>query len=151
MGEFTVNNREYRTRRMNAFAQLHVARRILPVAAKLPDMLGLTLEDCLTNSDRLKAAVAKNLGAVRLDAVAETLSGLDDEDVEYVLNACADAVEMRQATGWAPVRVNGRLMFDFVGPRESVMFAVQAVKDNLADFFSGNVPASPNGTSAKTA
>lgn len=144
--EFTINNRQYRTCKLDAFKQLHVARRILPLVAKLPEMLGLTLEDCLNKSGEIGTSLTGNLSSIKLDVIANTLAELKDEDVDYVFTTCQEAVEVRDegGTGWGKIRVNGQLMYTFVGLPESIGMVVNVIKDNLGDFFSGSAPASPS-------
>lgn len=142
MSEFTVNGREYRTTKLNAFKQFHIARRILPLIAKLPEMMGMTLNQCLTDADALKNVATKNMNAIRLDVIAEALSELKNEDVDYVMSTCCDAVKVKQDTGWTWVRFKGQMMINFVGMQELMSFAVHVIKDNLSDFFSESTPTS---------
>lgn len=145
MGQFTINERTYRTCRMNAFAQLHVARRILPVMAKLPEMVGMTLDELIGNAEKLKTVFAGNLNAIHLDVIAKTLADLKDEDVEFILNACCDATEIKepQGAGWSPIRKNGVLMYAHVGVEEMMGIAINVIKENLGGFFSESAPISP--------
>jgi hypothetical protein len=138
MQEFTIGTRSYRTTRLNAFKQLHIARRLVPIIAKIPDMIGLTLDQCLAGKEEMASKLSDNLGAIRLDVIGETIAGLKDEDVNYVLSTCVEAVEIKepQGLGWSRVSKDGHLMYDFVGAKEMLVFAAHVIKDNLSDFFS---------------
>ena len=147
MHEFTIGQRTYRTCRMNAFKQLHVARRILPVFAKLPEMVGMSLEEIMKDTKGVVKNLMENLDVIKLDVIAGTLSMLKDEDINYVLNACCESVEIKEAQGigWARVMRDGALMYQHVGPQEMIAFLVHVIKDNLSGFFSGNALTSGQG------
>lgn len=144
MIEFTINNYEYRTKRMDAFKQLHVSRRILPLLAKIPEMLGLTLEDILTAPDDAAKAVTTRLNNINLDVIADGLVGLKQDDVDYILNTCLEHARIKdgKGAGWAPVMRNGDLMYDHIGMREMIGIAFNVIKDNLGGFFGGSAPTS---------
>ena len=145
MLEFTIENRAYRTLRMDAFQQLHVARRLLPILAKIPDMIGFGLENIIQEPEAAIAGVAANIGRINLDAIAGTFARLDQADVDYILNACLDSVQIKDSggPGWAQVRRNGVLMYDHIGMLEMLKIAAYVIKDNLGGFFIENAPTSP--------
>ncbi len=142
MNEFTIKNRTYRTCRMDAFQQLHVARRLLPILAKIPDMIGCGLEAIVQNPESAVAGIVEHIGRINLDAIAETLARLEQGDVDYILNACLDSVQVKDSGVWAQVRKNGVLMYDCIGMREMLGIAVNVIKDNLGDFFGESAPIS---------
>ena len=129
---------------MDTFKQFHVARRILPVFAKIPEMVGMSLDRLLADSEGVAKNIMGNLDSIRLDVIADTLATLKDEDVNYVLNACCEAVEIKEAQGigWARVMRDGVLMYQHVGPQEMIGFMIHVIKDNLAGFFTGSGPTS---------
>ncbi len=151
MLEFSIKNHSYCTRRMSAFQQLHIARRLLPILAKIPDMIGFGLEDIIQKPKTAIAGVVANIGRINLDAIAETFARLEQGDVDYILNACLDSVQIKDPKGtrWARVREKGVLMYDHIGMREMLGIAVNVIKDNLGDFFDGSVPTS-SGAAEKT-
>jgi hypothetical protein len=118
--EFEIGDVRYRAGKMNAFAQLHIVRRLLPV---LPALVPLQKMDW------------KNDEVASVTALADALQNIRDEDVEYVLNACLDVTERRNpGGGWAAVRVNGTTMFT-VGIAELMKIAMEAIQENMTDFF----------------
>lgn len=154
MIEFTVKDRVYRTCRMSAFQQLHVTRRILPLLAKIPDMIGKTLEEIVADPQMVITWVMENLGEIKLDVIAETIAGLNQEDVDYILNTCLDSTQIKdpQGTGWGRIRQNGVVMYNHIVMHEMLGIAANVIKDNLGDFFGGSAPASPvAGTGTATA
>ncbi|GFM38002.1 phage tail assembly chaperone [Desulfovibrio psychrotolerans] len=135
--EFEIGGVKYRAGKMNAFTQLHIVRRLLPV---LPGLVELQHVDW------------KNDEAASISALATALQNIRDEDVEYVINACLDVTERRNpgGDGWAKVRVNGATMFT-VGLVDMLKIAMEAVQENLADFFGAyRSLSSQEGTSTST-
>jgi hypothetical protein len=127
---------------MNAFQQLHVGRRILPILAKLPDMFGLTLEEIMAAPEEIVASLMSNLDKINLDVIASTFAELDQGDVDYIINACLDSAQIKdpKGTGWGRLRKNGVVMYDHLGMREMLGVAINVIKDNLGDFFGENAP-----------
>jgi hypothetical protein len=79
------------------------------------------------------------------EPVAQAISGLTDADSEYVLNACLDQVQIQQGQIWSKVRVNNRLMFEFIGLAEMMQITFAVLQDNFASFFHGlPAPSSAN-------
>ncbi len=145
MSEFTVRGKTCRACRMNAFQQLHVARRLLPILGKIPAMIGRGLEDIVADPKSVIEHVAEHLSEIKLDVITETLAGMNQDDIDYILNACLDSVQIKDSggTGWAQVRRNGVLMYDHIGMLEMLNIAANVIKDNLGDFFVENAPTSP--------
>jgi len=89
MHEFTVGDHDYRASKMDALTQFHVLRRLSPVIGALKDLAG--------------GDVAQKLDA--LGPIAEVVSRIPDDDVEYVLGHCLATVQRKKDgdTGWAPI------------------------------------------------
>lgn len=135
--EFTIGSVVYQTRKLDAFKQLHIVRRLTPclgALASLADNKARLTHD----ADGKVTGVDGDIGEV-MRPLADAITSLKDEDVEYILNACLEAVERRQGSGWAKMRVNGVTMFEGLTLPAMLAIAYHVIRDNLTDFF-GDLP-----------
>jgi hypothetical protein len=116
-----VGGQKYRIGRIDARKQFHVARRLAPLLAGMsgvPD---------------------KSAGfAAFLGPLTDALSGMSDEDVDYVLDVCLGVCQRIQPNGHpAPVMVRGGLMFEDIDMGQMIQLAVKVIQENLGGFFPG--------------
>ena len=120
--ELKIGEQMYRSGRLSAFQQLHIARRMAPFLGRLAAMDGRD--------------AGKDSAAIVAD-IAGAVATLNDEDVEYILNVCLEVTERRQPGGsWAPLRRKGATMFGDVSLPAMLSIASEVIRENLADFFS---------------
>ena len=112
--EFTVNGHEYATKKLSAFDQFHVARRVAPVVAALSG--GMEKNDA--------------------EGIFASLAGMKDEDVDWVLNKLLEGAERKNAGCWSPVRKNGVTMFD-LDLKELLSVCYQVFQANFENFIDG--------------
>jgi hypothetical protein len=152
MPEFTVNDRHYRSRKLNARQQFHVARRLGPLFGQLvalaPSLAQLST-DGMSDPD-----VAKNVETA-VETFALALARIPDADCDYVLDRCMEATQVM--TGGNGV---GQVWTDLWNPRagrsqvdidmsEMMQIASEVLRDNLGSFFN-MLPASAPATVAAT-
>jgi hypothetical protein len=114
-----VGGQKYRIGRIDARKQFHVARRLAPLLAgmgSVPD---------------------KSAGfAAFLGPLTDALSGMSDQDVDYVLDVCLGVCQRMQPNGHpAPVMVRGGLMFEDIDMGQMIQLAVKVIQENLGGFF----------------
>lgn len=117
-----VGGQKYRIGRIDARKQFHVARRLAPLLA---GMSGLT---------------GKSVGfEAFIGPLTDALSGMSDEDVDYVLDVCLGVCQRLQLNGQgAPVIARGGgLMFEDIDMGQMIQLAVKVIQDNLGSFFPG--------------
>jgi hypothetical protein len=117
-----VGGQKYRVGRIDARKQFHVARRLAPLLAGMS-----TLGD-------------KSAGfAALIGPLTDALSGMSDEDVDYVLDACLGVCQRIQANGQGAPVVNrgGALMFEDMDMGQMIQLAVKVIQENLGGFFPG--------------
>lgn len=134
MADFEVAKYRYKSTRMNAMTQFHVARRLSPVFAALG-------EAYKKNPDDFMSALPALMGVV---------SSMPDADVDYVLKNCLRLCQRFQgeALPWANVLAsNGELMFQDLGMTEMLQITWNVIADNFASFFSA-LPATSTGEQA---
>lgn len=121
--EVEMGGKTYKIGRLNAFAQMYILKRAVPVLGKLQKVL-----DAAGDNDADLTAVLPPLG--------EAIGALPDESLEYVCNAALDVVDLRQeGGGWAPVRSNGRLMYPDMDLLTMLSLTAHVLQDNLTSFF----------------
>ncbi|OYW34860.1 MAG: hypothetical protein B7Z41_00825 [Rhizobiales bacterium 12-66-7] len=130
--EFKVGAHNYRSSKLDAFKQLHVARRIAPVLGELaPAMKAL-----------MGAASGKKAG-VPLDAISAVLpltkaiAAMPEEDCNYVLAACLSVVEREVGNvGWQRVwnQQAQALQYQDIEAPEMIMLAANVIGENLSNF-----------------
>jgi hypothetical protein len=113
--EKELNGVTYSIEKLNAFEQLHIARRLAPMLASL--------------------AGAEDEGGA-LPAIADTLSKMSDDDVNYIVNNCLKACKRKQeGKGYAKVMVSGALMFADIDLTAMLALVQAVVEENLGSFF----------------
>ena len=143
MLEFQVGQDHYRARRMTAFQQFHVARRLAPVISEL-----LTTGSAL--AELAAAGTQEGEAPPEVDATklivpfADALSRVSDADCNYVLGACLAMVQRQQGGNgsgpavWSDVWNDRakKIMFEDVDVLTPMMeIVVQVLQDNLTGFF----------------
>lgn len=117
--EFTINGSDYRSGKLDAKKQFHLARRLGPVLAKLP---GVPESEIFA-------------------AVAEEIADMSDEQCDYILDTCMAVVKRQQGDAWAPV-FNARagvMQFDDIDMSAMLTIARYVIEENLASFFGGKL------------
>ena len=136
MADFEVGNHRYKSSRMNAMTQFHVARRLSPVFASLG-------EAYKKNPNDFTSALPALMGVV---------SGMPDADVDYIFKSCLRLCQRFQgdALPWANVTTpSGDLMFQDLGMTEMLQITYNVIADNFASFFSALPATSTGGQAAK--
>lgn len=146
MASFTINGVEYQSKLFDGQKQIHVMKRLLPafsalagVATSLKD-LALTADE--QEPDAQGAEAGPKLSMERLSIflapVTRELALLSDADVDFILHACLDVTERRNAigVGWSKVRQNGVLLDQDDGKFATrLAIAWNVISDNFQDMF----------------
>ena len=129
--EFTHEGQNYKAGKLDVFTQFHVTRRL---GTFLPELAGAVGK---IGSDEGNMAI--------LEPLARVAAAMEDEDVEYVLNACMAVVSRQQSGGaWAPVLAAPKaLMFPDIDMAVMLVIVWHVLRHSLARFFS----ALPQGSS----
>jgi len=106
--------------KLDAFAQLHIARKLGPA---LPIVEGLVS--------------AENAGKSKSLLIVLMLSHINDTDTEYVVKKCLSVVGRKQVSGqFAKIQsADGSLMFDDISMSDLLELTVAVIEENLGDFF----------------
>lgn len=121
-----VGGQKYRIGRIDARKQFHVARRLAPLLAGMSNAFG--------------GNTGKTAGFEKfIVPLTDALSGMSDEDVDYVLDICLGVCQRVQPNGQgAPVIARGGgLMFEDIDMGQMIQLAVKVIQENLGGFFPG--------------
>lgn len=115
--EFKVGDHLYSATRLDAFAQLHIGRRLAPGMAFITAQGG------------------------KFNAILEVLSSMAQADVDFIVTTAIKAVKRRSGDSWAPVysEAGHRMAFDDINGIEMLEIVGRALEGDLAPFFSGLV------------
>jgi hypothetical protein len=142
MAEPTINDIRYMTGRMNAFDQLHVARRIAPVLTGL----GSVMASLMGGGNQINGTVpggGEDVSNVSfytsLGPLSEAVSKMSDQDVNYVIRKCLSAVRKYNGERWVPVlSTSGELMFENEMDMSVLLqLTMEVLSENIGPFLRG--------------
>lgn len=166
--EFEVNGKLYRVGKLDAIKQLHLARKIGPIVAKIaPQFIGVAnSERPQPNGDNQIEAEAEipQEGPVPLpgatsltdtikliEPVLDALADMKDEDVNYITRLCLSVTKRQEGpNAWmSPWNANaGRFQFDDIDMNVLVQICLNVIQENIGGFLAANplssgVPGAP--------
>lgn len=118
--EFEVSGNAYRSSKLGAKQQFHLARRLAPVISGLKGQ---------TDDSRL------------FETIADSIAGMSDENCDYILDTCLGVVQRQQGNAWARV-FNERshtLQFEDIDMGGMLTIARYVLEENLGGFFGGKL------------
>lgn len=136
MIEFEIDGVQYRSGKLDTFKQLHVSRKIAPLVPKLlPAFAAIAQRQKAIG----KGLSADDVGIIAqaIQPVADVMSEMSEQDVEYVFGNCLAVVQRKQGKDWAYVWRNDSLMFDDIELPTMTQIAMKVVWDNLGPFIQG--------------
>ena len=144
MAEFELDGISYRSKKLDAFVQLNVARRLMPLVSSFKDAA-----EVMDQGERPAGVLDA------LEPIALAVAGLKDDDVNYIVAACLTAVDRQSGPGWQQVwnKAAGRAQFEDIQTNGYLMIriAVEVIKDNVSNFFPGLLSASSGGAGVSEA
>jgi hypothetical protein len=130
--EFSIDNKDFRAGKLDAFKQFHLSRKIAPV---IPSLIPLFMQ-ISKDSDLTKDL---DLLAELLQPFADGIADLSDESSEYIMATCLSVVKMKQGETWVPIWNNsGKVcMFDDIDLGMMMRICMQVIQDSLGSFIQG--------------
>lgn len=130
--EFELSGNTYQINKLSAMEQFHVSRRIAPI---IPTLIPIFVK--LAKGEGLSGDLA-GLG-VALEAFADGISKMSDEQSEFVLSTCLSAVRRQTGDSWSPVWNKQRnvCMFSDIDLSVMINLAIRVIKDSLQPFIRG--------------
>jgi hypothetical protein len=146
MQEFRVGDHLYRSRKLNARQQFHVARRLAPLVGQLmslgPALSQLPTPASDTAPDETAVAATSQAFEGAIEALAMALARIPDNDCDYVLDHCMAVTQRAAGNGGGPAWADiwneraHRLMFEDIDMPTMMQIAAEVLRDNLSAFFS---------------
>jgi len=125
MTEIEINGQTYKHGKLDARKAFHVARRLTPILAGMAKA-----------AQAMETASPEARTAVMLDCLAEDISDIPDEALDYVIDACLAVVSRRQDDGrYMSVMTRGNLQFADIGMDEMIQLTVNVAMEALGGFF----------------
>jgi hypothetical protein len=125
--EFEIKGVNYRASKLSVFDQLKVSRKLLPVlAGMLGDFQGI--KAAAQGGDVNKAIESA------LPKIADSLADMSEEDTNAIIFPCLSVVARQNGKVWAPVMVQGALMFDDIDLMSMLQIVGRVVGDSLGNF-----------------
>jgi len=123
--EVEISGNVFVISRLPARKQLHIARRLLPVAESLIPLLA-------SSGDRVNFFDA-------IGAMADTVGKLPDEEVDYIIDHCMEAVKIKSGMGLHNVVTmtpqGARPMFEEIDDMSiQLRLVFEVIKENLQNF-----------------
>ncbi|MCX5516235.1 hypothetical protein C3941_19795 [Kaistia algarum] len=129
MAEFEVGGIAYKSRKMDAFQQFHVARKLTPAVAPFMQSLAPMLAAGAGLGDDLVGAMMPLMQAI---------AAMPAEDCDFVIQSCLAVVDRQQSggAGWSPVfnRDAKRMMFEDIDMPQMLAITVRVIQDNVGSF-----------------
>lgn len=126
--QFEINGQQYRTAKLDVFAQFRIARKLLPVLAGMTSDLS-SIRDAAGDSEKITKAIT-----AALPKVASVLADMPEESVEAILKPCLEAVSRQNGSNWTSVANGGVLMFDDINLPAMLQIVGKVIGENIGDF-----------------
>ncbi|MDR1979776.1 MAG: hypothetical protein LBQ42_13655 [Synergistaceae bacterium] len=121
--EYESGATRYRAGVLDAFSQLYVAKRLVPILKGFTDIASMN---------------AGELNISSLDKFLDAVSGLKDEDLRYIISTCLSVASKQEGKTWVRMTAtNGALMFEDMGIIEMLTICWYVIKANLEGFTRG--------------
>jgi len=130
MGEITVSSGTYRFGKLTPKQQLHVARRIAPLA---------------TSFKGSEAEVAS--------AFIQHVAAMSDAEIDAIIDPCLMICQRKLSDGvWSPLTTPGTstLMYEDIGVQDIFEIVIAVLKENLGNFFPGQTGIGTSASQLKT-
>ncbi|EOU2324470.1 TPA: hypothetical protein PXM11_001870 [Yersinia enterocolitica] len=116
--EFTIKGIEYRSKKLDVFAQLKVSRKLLPLLAGI-------LKDLRSGTVTIETA---------LPSIAQSLSDISEEDCNAIIHPCLSMVSRKHGSAYNPIFTNSALMFDDIDLMAMLQIVGRVVGDSMGNF-----------------
>lgn len=120
--EFKVEDKYYRTEKMDCFKQFHVLRKAGPLYPSVVGALRVKDQDLMLAAGYIAAAFAR----------------LSDDEANFIMTSCLGTCSMKQGSVWSPVvNSSGSLMFNDITLPELLEVVWKVLEYNFGPFIQG--------------
>lgn len=127
----TINGMNFSIGKLNAMQQLHLVRRIAPIATSLIEAVGTgNLKQATERTEEENAAAL----AAMVGPLSEAAAALPEADVDWIMGTCLGVVERDMGANFAPVAIRGTIMQEDLPLPVLLQLVAAVVKENLGTF-----------------
>lgn len=131
MANFKIGEDAFQSRRLNAFDQLKIYKRLISPLANIVSV------DVLKSFRQEGESAGESSQFFGL--FAKAAQAIPDEDLEFIINKCCSVVERHYAGAWAPILIPPNNVFAFPDlqsdPGKLLRISFEVIRENLAGFF----------------
>jgi hypothetical protein len=132
----TIAGHSYTIGELNAFEQLHVARRLAPVLAGI--VSAFSSAPHLSKGESAEEKILE----LATGPLANAFAQMSDVDVDYIVHRCLAVCHRKRAGGQDKVFANGVLMFKDIKLDTLMGLTLAVIQENLGSFFPTGQPTS---------
>lgn len=147
MAKFEIGNDEFQARKLDAFDQLKIVKRLV---APLTKMLSGDMFKAFRERDEAQEGEPGDEGEPSdegtsqfFQAFASAAAAIPDADLEFIIKKCCSAVERKHEGVWAPILITGLSgqpdIFAFPDlqkdPGKLLRISYEVIRENLTGFF----------------
>lgn len=125
-----LSGKDYRVRRLDVMEQFHIVRRLGPLLANM-GVTGAQLQGFATGK-----FTQDDVMALILPAIATT-AAMTNDDANYIIYRCMEAVDRKEGDAYSPVYVGGRWMYQDIELPSVLWLAFCVLRHNLQGFSQG--------------
>ena len=114
MSTFEVKGNQYSIGRLDAFAQLHICRRLAPLVQRIPAS-----------------------GGISYYSIIGVLQDASNEDLDYIIVTSLRAVKRQTGGAWSAVIVGNTLAFEDIDAADMLEIVSKGVGEYVTPFFTG--------------
>lgn len=129
MIEIELNGNTYRLRKLDAFGQFHVSRKIAPI---IPTLIPMFLK-----ISRSGVSLDMEEFGELFQPFADGIASMPDEAAEYIMSTCLGAVQRQTSGAWANVWSSAGCMFDDMDLSVLMQLCFRVIKESLGPFMDG--------------
>jgi hypothetical protein len=144
MAETEVRGHTYRIGRLNAFDQIHIARRLGPLISSFFDVIG-TLPKIVADDEEesFKIDIVDILNSNKLDHLTKALAELPDEQVDQIISKCLEVCSRAvtnstgAVTAFTPIwnKQAKQLQYQDITTLDMLTLTKAVLQEHLSDFF----------------
>ena len=137
--EFELHDRKFRVKKLSAFGQLHLSRKVAPL---LPPLAPLLVEMSKKGKDKPLSSELLLFADLAMP-FAEALASMRDQDAEQIFTMTLESVEVqteRHQNVWMPLWIGGAKsasVIELDDAAKLLPIVTRVVIHNLGNFFDG--------------
>lgn len=144
--EFQLHHRQFRVKKLSAFEQLHLSRKIAPLLPPLAPLIIKMTEEAKKEDDGAKRepfSISVLTFAKLAGPFADALASMKDQDAEQVFTMTLSSVEIQTDEArnvWIPLWIAGAKMASDKDLNDAAMLlpiVVKVIVHNLGNFIDG--------------